>query len=114
MPNPSTSSGRIVSEFAGDPEMAELVELFITELPGRVSALNAAWTGRQVTDLARMAHQLKGASAGYGFPMIGTAAATLESRLKQLDAATLPASVERLGAEFKALVDLCDRACRKR
>src|SRR5712671_2494588 len=93
----------IVSEFATDPEMAELVQMFITELPGRVASLHAAWTGKKITELTRMAHQLKGASAGYGFPTIGQAASALESRLRQLDVATAQASVDKLAAEYREL-----------
>jgi HPt (histidine-containing phosphotransfer) domain-containing protein len=113
MPNPIDPSARILSDFAADPEMAELVELFVTELPTRVAALNAAWSGKRLTDLTRLAHQLKGASAGYGFPTIGNAAGALEAGLKKLDAATAQASVERLAREYRELVDLCDRAGQK-
>jgi len=113
MPSPNDPRARILSEFAADPDMAELVELFVTELPTRVAALNAAWSGKRLTDLTRLAHQLKGASAGYGFPAIGNAAGTLEAGLKQLDAATAQASVERLAKEYRELVDLCGRASLK-
>ena len=108
MPNPQKPDSRMVSEFADDPEMAELVELFITELPTRVAALHQAWVRKQVTDLTRISHQLKGASAGYGFPKIGHAAGTLEAGLKGLDASA--ASIEDLGAQFQQLIDLCSKA----
>ena len=74
MPPDHSGPERIVSQYATDPEMAELVELFITELPARVNALRSAWQAGQVSDVERMAHQLKGSSAGYGFPAIGDAA----------------------------------------
>jgi histidine phosphotransfer protein HptB len=111
MSSPRKPSPRMVSEFAADPEMAELVQLFISELPARVAALNQAWTTRQINDLKRLSHQLKGASAGYGFPALGQAAATLETQLKRLDAAT-PA-VEALAGQFQELIDLCSRVCTK-
>ncbi len=114
MSSPQKPSGPIVSQFAADPEMAELVQLFLSELPARIAAMTTAWSGRQISDLTRMAHQLKGAGAGYGFPTIGAAAGTLESGLKKLDAASAQASVDRLAAEFRALVDLCSRACQPR
>jgi HPt (histidine-containing phosphotransfer) domain-containing protein len=102
---------RTVSEFANDPEMAELVELFVSEMPGRVSALQKAWAAKQVADLTRLSHQLKGASAGYGVPTIGTAAGSLESQLKRLDATA--ASIEGLSKQFQDLIDLCTSACAK-
>jgi HPt (histidine-containing phosphotransfer) domain-containing protein len=113
MPNaPGPSGDRpLVSQFANDPDMSELVELFVSELPGRIEALIAAWTGRRITELTRMAHQLKGAGAGYGFPTIGQAAGALEARLRGLPAPGPDAAIEAMAREFKALVDLCSRAC---
>jgi HPt (histidine-containing phosphotransfer) domain-containing protein len=98
----------ILSQYATDPEMVELIELFLSEMPDRLKALEAAWRNAQVPQLTRMAHQLKGSCAGYGFPTLGTAASTLEERLRALqgDAGTLT----RLQAEFNDLIDLCRRA----
>lgn len=109
MPTPERPSPRTVSEFANDPEMAELVQLFVSEMPARIEALRAAWTQKQLVNLTRLSHQLKGASAGYGFPTIGNAAARLETALKGLDSG--PSDVEKLAAEFRELVDLCASAC---
>ena len=106
-------SGRIVSQFASDPDMAELVDIFITELPDRIASMNAAWNARKVPDLTRLAHQLRGASAGYGFPSIGAAAGALEEGLKQLHDPTTQDSVATLAAEFRDLLDLCRRACKR-
>ena len=107
---PKPSRGRpLVSQFAGEPEMAELVELFVTELPGRVAALSAAWSEGRVNDVTRMAHQLKGASGGYGFPTIGEAAGKLEAQLRSM-ARPDSGSLERIRGEFAALVELCSRA----
>ena len=102
---------RTVSEFANDPEMAELVELFVSEMPDRVSALQRAWGERQIPDLTRLSHQLKGASAGYGFPTIGQAAAVLEAELRRIGSAA--AQVDSLARQFQELVDLCSSASSK-
>jgi len=109
VPNPARS-GRIVSQYANDPEMAELVELFITELPTRVKALQSAWQAGEVNDLTRMTHQLKGSSAGYGFSSIGDAAGALEQRLLSLRDCDSESAIEGLSAEFRKLVELCARA----
>ncbi len=109
VPNPA-GSGRVVSQFANDPEMAELVELFVTELPTRVNALQAAWHAGRIADLARLAHQLKGSSAGYGFSSIGDAAGALEGKLLSLRDSESEAAIDGLSAEFRKLVDLCARA----
>ena len=113
MPTPQKPGGPLSSQFAHDPEMAELVEMFVSELPARMEALGTAWSGKNIADLTRMAHQLKGASAGYGFPTIGEAAGTLEHGLKALNATAAQNAVESLAREYRALVDLCARACQK-
>lgn len=108
MPNPSPKTP-IVSDFAGDPDMAELVGLFVTELPERVAAIKKAAGEKQAETLSRLAHQLRGASAGYGFPVIGQSAERLELKLKQLGATDGPVAVDAVTAQVNELVDLCNR-----
>lgn len=91
------------SEFAGDPEMAELIEYFVSEMPRRVDAIGACLRDNRFEDLRRLAHQLKGASAGYGFGPIGDAARRLESDLDSR------AAVDRIRADVDQLVGLCQR-----
>src|SRR5689334_17049933 len=73
------------SDLSGDPEMAELIGLFLAELPKRVESLTQAWRAREFQAVGRLAHQLKGSSAGYGFPAIGTAAARVEDCIRASD-----------------------------
>ncbi|MBU6412875.1 MAG: Hpt domain-containing protein [Planctomycetes bacterium] len=100
---------RLVSDFAGDPDMQELVGLFVSELPDRVAKLNATWNQSQLGEVQRLAHQLKGASAGYGFPTIGDAAGKLEDALRASDAAN-QSSLNSLKRDLDNLIDLCSRA----
>jgi HPt (histidine-containing phosphotransfer) domain-containing protein len=99
----------LTSQFDFDPDMTELIALFVSELPARMGALSNAVKGRQVADLQRLAHQLKGASAGYGYPTIGEAAAKVERELKanQSDAEQ---AIEAAQNSLNELVDLCRRA----
>jgi HPt (histidine-containing phosphotransfer) domain-containing protein len=94
----------LISEFADDEEMMELIELFVAEMPGRVAALQSAFQQSAREDLQRLAHQLKGAAPGYGYPAIGDAAAELE------DAAKGQAALEDLSQQLEELVNLCHRA----
>ena len=71
------------SSLAADPDLAELVELFIGELPDRLVQLNRVLEMGNLTDLARFAHQLKGAGGSYGFPQLTPVAAQLERLAKQ-------------------------------
>lgn len=106
----ASSRGPLLSEYATDADMAEVVEAFVAELPKRIEAINSAMAQSRATDLKRLAHQLRGAAPGYGFPSIGAAAAALEDLMRQ------SASTNDLTA-FKAqvdeLVDLCSRASRR-
>ncbi len=109
MTQPDPHTPRLVSDFAGDPEMQELVELFVSELPSRVSKLSATWQQAQLDEVKRLAHQLKGASAGYGFPAIGAAAGKLENSLRTLQTQD-DASLTSLKRELDQRIDLCNRA----
>ena len=54
--------------------------------------------------MGELAHKLKGAAGGYGFPSISAAAATLE------DSARAAEALDKLELEAHALVELCRRA----
>ncbi|MCC6676469.1 MAG: Hpt domain-containing protein [Phycisphaerales bacterium] len=99
----------LISEFADEPELKELVQLFTSELPDRVRAIENAWSTREVTVLRRMVHQLRGASAGYGYPTIGHAAGAIEDRLRELGSTDEPGWLS-LRRQVDQLVNLCRSA----
>jgi HPt (histidine-containing phosphotransfer) domain-containing protein len=83
--------------------MAEVLEAFLASLPDRAEALERAAVGNP-GELRRLAHQLRGAGGGYGFPTLSTAAALVEHALTDgIDPAVTTRHVE-------ALVALCRRA----
>ncbi len=93
----------VYSRLAGDPDLREIVDLFVEEMPGRVAALldqlNAAdWEG-----LWRTAHQLKGAAGSYGFDIISPCAGKVEAAVRDAE------PEERIRATVEELVDLCRR-----
>jgi HPt (histidine-containing phosphotransfer) domain-containing protein len=91
----------LVSELADDPDMTDLLEMFVAELPGRIAAFEKALTEQDVQTLARLAHQLKGSAGGYGFPTITQAAQDLETSAKAQE------DLDRLREDFERLADLC-------
>lgn len=101
--------GALSSEFAGDPEMTDLVRLFVEEMPQRVDAMLECWERGSLGDLRRLAHQLKGASGGYGFPTVGETAAQLESGLAAAGRTPEPDVLGKLKAQVDDLVDMCRR-----
>ena len=107
LPTPgNVSLEPLKSEFAGDEEMMELVEFFVSDLREKIEAINEAWQSEDGTRLRRLAHQLKGAGGGYGFPTITEAAGDLEHDLidNQMRLSAVNEKVE-------ALILLCRRAC---
>ncbi len=73
----------VYSEFGDDPEMSELVEFFVSQVPERLQSFREAEARNDLEELCRLAHQLKGASGSYGFYDLSSQAAALESILKQ-------------------------------
>lgn len=73
----------IRSIYEDDPDMLEIVREFVGELPQRVAELQAHFEARDFSELQNLAHQLKGAGGGYGFPQITEVAAQLEQALKE-------------------------------
>ncbi len=94
----------LISSYADDPDMKEIVVMFVDELPGRVSAIRAAGDSDDRIKLSQLAHMLKGAAGGYGFSSITDAAGRLEDALAPNGEGD--GDVTTLLAE---LVALCDR-----
>jgi HPt (histidine-containing phosphotransfer) domain-containing protein len=62
--------------------MAELVELYVAEMPDRIAALEQAFSNADLATLQRAAHQMKGAAGGYGFEGLTVAAGALETAVR--------------------------------
>jgi CheY-like chemotaxis protein len=91
----------IVSTFADDPDMLEIIRPFVASLPERIAALLTAAKASDTVQLGRLAHQLKGAGGGYGFPQITEAAERVEAAAHGgSDASALPQRIAKL-------VDIC-------
>lgn len=109
-PSPQTPpQPPIRSEFCSDPEMREIVEIYVVEMPQRVATLTGHWEAQQLEELRRLAHQIKGASAGYGFPSIGSAAGLVEQTLVTLGNGGLGSSLDQLRKQVNDLISLCQR-----
>jgi CheY-like chemotaxis protein len=94
----------IYSRLATDPQLAELVDIFVNELPGRISAIQDLASTRNWEQLARTAHQLKGSAGSYGFHEITPCAATLEVAARDAQ------QEDRILAALNELLTLCRRA----
>lgn len=97
------SEGLLVSEFADDPDMLELIQMFIDEIPQRVSAIEQALESNDMELLTRLAHQLKGAAGGYGFPAVSDASKILEKAAKEKQ------TVDALDKMVRDLAGICQK-----
>ena len=100
VPVPASAKDMLRSQYANDPDMADLVQEFIVELPQRVAKILELSRAEQLGELRQAVHQLKGAGGGYGFTPITEAAARAEAELKSQSAADV---IQR---EIAALIDL--------
>ena len=99
---------QVYSKLADDPDLAELVELFVANLPQLLAALAQNAGRKDWRSLGRAAHQLKGSSGCYGFDEIESRAARLEDSCRR----SLPER-EILSA-LDELEQLCGRVRTKR
>ena len=93
----------IRSTLARDPDLGELVEMFVDEMPQRVAALQEFKAASDWEGLGRAAHQLKGAAGSYGFHELTPFAARLEAAIRQDHA------YSRAPALLQELLDACQR-----
>ena len=94
----------IISTLASDPDLIEIVELFVDEMAGRTEQFSSLFGGGDWEGLRRSAHQLKGAAGSYGFHPISAAAGQLEQVVRSEE------PEETIRQEVQALIDLCHRA----
>ena len=94
---------RLYSELSKDPDLAELVEVFVAEMPNRVELVRAHADAQNWEQLGRAAHQLKGAAGSYGFHDLTRPALRLEQ------AATRREPESQILQAVDELVELCSR-----
>jgi len=93
----------LYSRLGGDPDLGEIVTMFVDEMPDRVSTLKTQFDGNDLENLRRTAHQLKGAAGSYGFDPISPAAAKLENSLRDSE------PIDQIRVAVEELIDMCSR-----
>ncbi len=68
----------LLSEFADDPEMRDLLVEYVAGLETTCRRLEHALQEGDADTVRRIGHQLKGSGGGYGFPDLTSAGAELE------------------------------------
>ena len=68
----------VYSIYGSDPNLGELVAIFVHELPQRLETLRSHAEVADWESVARVAHQLNELGSNYGFARLSTLAARLE------------------------------------
>jgi PAS domain S-box-containing protein len=84
------------------PKLAKLVERFIAGLDDRLTAIQHAVQDDDRKQLKVLAHQLKGAAGGFGFPQISRAASEVEFSTER--------EIKDLTEAIQELTELCQQA----
>lgn len=93
----------IYSTFGDDPDLGELVEMFVDEMPDRIGNLQTQFEAKNWEELGRGAHQMKGAAGSYGFNELTPVAAKLEASVRANE------SEDQIKSDLNSLVDFCSR-----
>lgn len=97
---------QLISELVvDDPDMRDLVEEFVDELPGRLDEMRTAARDLDFDQLQTLAHRLKGAGGSYGYPPLTQAAAQLEEQFRRHSIEQLDESLQLLDE----IVTACQR-----
>jgi len=103
----STSSGRLAEPVLcslplEDPDFLEIAHDFVGRLKNKLAAMKQAWNQRDLTELASLAHWLKGSGGTAGFDAFTDPAMQLESLAKS-------AQTEQIATALDDLIALSDR-----
>lgn len=93
----------LYSSFGDDPDLAELVDMYVQELPARLQSLHSTAAEKNWPELARLAHQIKGAAGSYGFHQITPYAKQLELTARETG------SEPEIMAALLTLEEICRR-----
>lgn len=95
-PDTTAMDAPVYSEFADDPDFGDLLHLFIESLHKQRSEILSLFQDRQWDGLHSMAHQIKGAAGGYGFPQLTEKAYALETAAGEKNEAEIAIHLEDL------------------
>jgi HPt (histidine-containing phosphotransfer) domain-containing protein len=95
----------LYSTLGGDPDLGDLVTLFVEEMPDRVAHIQDMLNRHDWEELKRAAHQIKGAAGSYGFGAISPCAGKLEYAIRDQE------PEENIQKAVEDLATMCSRAC---
>lgn len=103
-PPSSPRTDLLYSPLASDPDLSELVDMYVNEMPERITALQQMLGSGNWEELRRFAHQTKGAAGSYGFEPISPVAGRVEDSIRN------GAPEEEIRQAAEELLAICSRA----
>ena len=100
----TSNTDAFYSVLANDPDLGEIVGLYVAEMPDRIALLKAHFASGDRGGLTTLAHQIKGSAGSHGFHQITPYATTLEQLVRG------GADGPQLREAVEALVEACGRA----
>ncbi len=95
----------VTSIYADEADFQDLLEYFVTALPERRMQLLAGMEEGDLYSMKSVAHQLKGAGGGYGYPGLTERSEHLEKVCRAEKHAEIPGALQ-------TLVSYIDQICR--
>ena len=86
-----------------DPDFADLVPGFLENRRAEIDIIRSASDEGDFQEIKRLGHGMKGAGAGYGFPVITDIGKNLEDAAIKEDAAAIESELKRLGEYLSAV-----------
>ena len=107
MSNSPLEANAVYSTLGADPDLGDLVALFVEEMPciTRCTTLELSFQEANRDELARAAHQLKGAAGSYGFHQLTNFAARLERAVREIRKTTQ--NEQEILASLTELLTVC-------
>jgi HPt (histidine-containing phosphotransfer) domain-containing protein len=91
----------LYSSLGDDPDLGEIVTMFVDEMPDRIDNLLKRLELEDWTGLERAAHQLRGAAGSYGFDALTPQAGILERAVRERR------QEESIRQAVESLIELC-------
>ncbi len=106
-PPPAYDDSVLISSLADEPELVQVLDIFIEMLPEMIDSIGAAWRKSDMETLKRQIHELKGAGGSAGFPIVMEHAAQVENTVAT-------GQVDQLARTVEELLGLCEQIMDKR
>jgi len=87
-----------------DPDLIDLVEEFVKRLPEKITDIRNNYAQQDYEALKKSAHDLKGTSGNFGFPLMSELAARLEDEITAGNQGDISQSIQHLDLLYQRIL----------